>query len=199
MRWYGKTTGVFLIVAACCVTGCIRTGVWPPPVRSQYDRRPAEAYRAGGYERSVRPIESAGPRFGLVFATGDAANTLKQAGYDPIFTVWGWQFEYKFLETEEEEGGVEGLVELVPLVIGLEQDMSILSLNALAGIRFKDGFEFAVGPNLTISSGASSRGFLTAVGYSFRSGQMNFPVNLSLLKSEDDYRIGITMGWNVRQ
>ena len=39
-------TGLALAVLACglCVgAGCYRSGVWPPPVRAQYDRRPADA------------------------------------------------------------------------------------------------------------------------------------------------------------
>ena len=166
-------TGLALTVLACglCAgAGCIQTGVWPPPSRAQYGRRPAVANRAGGYASSVQQIESAGPRFGLVLATGDARDNLKAAGKDALMTAWGWQFEYKFLETEE-KGGVEGLIELVPLVIGLEQDMSILSLNALAGFRFKDGFEFAVGPNLTGGETPSGFGFLTGSGNSAKSSR----------------------------
>ena len=148
---------------------------------------------------------------GIVLATGGAGDKLDKAGKDPILTAWGWQFEYKYLETES---GVEGLIEFIPLVIGMDQDMQMASVNVLAGLRFKNGFEFLVGPNLTLADSsdfdpedpneppaedASPFGFLAAIGYTFRSGQMNFPINFSVLRADDDIRIGITFGWNASQ
>ncbi len=47
----------------------------------------------------------------------------------------------------------------------------------MVGVRGKSGFEFGTGPNLSLS-GLS---FVFAIGYNVRSGDLNFPVNLSIV------------------
>ena len=52
---------------------------------------------------------------------------------------------------------------------------------------------------MNVNSSNATQKIRAAAGYTFRSGQMNFPINLSLLRAEDDFRIGITFGWHASQ
>ena len=67
----------------------------------------------------------------------------------------------------------------MPLVGGIEQGMFLPSLSALFGIRGKKGTEFAFGPNLSVTGG----GMVFAVGTSFHSENVYFPVNLVVVPS----------------
>lgn len=55
--------------------------------------------------------------------------------------------------------------------------MFLPSLTTMVGVRGKSGFEFGTGPNLSLAG----LGFVFAVGYNVRSGDLNFPVNLSIV------------------
>lgn len=182
-----------------------------PPVVSPRRSTKAGARSLGG------KLQSAGPRCGVIFVTGNAAKGLRAKGVDPVLTTWGWQFEYQY-ETSSE--GPVGLVEFVPLLAGMEQGQAIPSANVLFGLRTAPGWEFVIGPNLGPASrqdtspepepypGAPTAesssqtlgiGLTVAVGKTFKAGPMNFPVNLAVVSNHDGVRYSITFGWNVRQ
>jgi hypothetical protein len=136
---------------------------------------------------------SAGPRFGLVHVTGDLALSLEyEHGAKPPLTAWGWQFEYQH---ETSVGGPTGLVEFVPFVAGLEQGLSLYSLSVFAGLRTVGGSEFVIGPYVS----PNGVGLGVAVGHTFRKGDLNLPVNLSLTNNNHGARCAVTIGWNLRQ
>jgi hypothetical protein len=138
-----------------------------------------------------------GPRVGTTFiGPGTVVDYLTYKGKNPVITQFGWQFETRLFTTES---GLQGLLEFVPLVGGIEQGMFIPSINLLLGIRTggKNTFEFAIGPNFTISADYMRRrkgavGVVIACGTSFKSGNVNFPVTLAFVpsvgsKAEYDY------------
>lgn len=139
----------------------------------------------------ARQINLSGPRMGFTIITGDAANTLRE-DYDviPIVTQFGWQSEVRFFSVED---GPTGLMEFVGLIGGVEQELFLPSLSWLAGVRFPDGREFGVGPNLSITGTA----YVIAGGFTRSYGAMNFPINFSILLSKSGARLSLLFGFNA--
>lgn len=112
--------------------------------------------RPFGYESlvnnpNVNAVNLSGPRMGFAFYTGTTASIFKspthQGGYDinPYMFQIGWQFEKQYLN----EGNFQALVEFIPLISGLDQNMAIPSFTILNGLRNnKIGLEIAVGPTV---------------------------------------------------
>ena len=154
-----------------------------------------------------------GPRFGFTYITeGTSSEYLTSRGKNPVVTQFGWQFEQRMFTTPN---GISGILEFIPLVGGIEQGLFLPSANFLIGLRggTKKSFEFAFGPNLSLSG----LGMVFAGGTSFRSGKVNFPVNIAIVPSvgskkdvynnnikttkhvETGWRISVTVGFNSRK
>ena len=127
----------------------------------------------------------AGPRLGLTFIGAGPVADFLHDGFDfdddrdgkhgstgPAFTTqYGWQWESRFADGG---GNVVGIVEWIVLVAGMEQGMFLPSATSVIGARTANGLEFGVGPNLSLSG----IGMVFGVGYNFKSGSLNLPVNL---------------------
>ena len=133
-----------------------------------------------------------GPRLGVTILTGEIAKKLKD-DYDavPVITQFGWQFETRFFTLED---GTAGLVEGIVLVGGVEQGLFLPSLSGLIGVRSKTGFEFGLGPNLSVTG----FGLILAAGVNFSSDNINFPVNFAVLPSDKGLRFTILVGFNAK-
>ena len=134
--------------------------------------------------------QMSGPRFGFTYMSeGSGAQFLNRAHemdsiqYNAEFggglpftytTQYGWQWETRFADTG---GPVVGLVEWVALIGGMEKGLFLPSFSSLVGVRSQKGIEFATGPNLS----ASGLGFVFALGYNYTKGDLNLPINLSLI------------------
>ena len=135
----------------------------------------------------------AGPRVGLTMITAGTAADFFHNGFDfvdnndnqfgetgsALTTQYGWQWESRFADGG---GNVTGIVEWVALVGGMEQGKFLPSLSSVIGARTSEGFEVGVGPNLSLSG----VGMLFAVGYNFRSGSLNLPVNLVIMPGKSE-------------
>ncbi|HLF33403.1 MAG TPA: hypothetical protein VI583_04170 [Cyclobacteriaceae bacterium] len=91
-----------------------------------------------------------GPRMGAAFTFGDAASVLMAKEGDGGFNMFplmfqiGWQQEWQYLSA----GNFQALVEVLPMISGLESGKFIPSVSFLNGFRFgRGGWEFAVGPS----------------------------------------------------
>lgn len=137
-----------------------------------------------------------GPRVGLTYlAPGESMTEMKDrygGDINPFFSQFGWQFEYQYFQLPS---GMAGMVEVVTLIGGLEQDIIIPSANLLVGLRTGKGFEFGFGPNLTLS-GAS---FVIAAGFNITVSDVNFPVNFALVPSSNGFRASFLFGFNARK
>jgi hypothetical protein len=152
-----------------------------------------------------------GPRVGFTLLTqGSAADFINDRQEDdfgeyigeqkPAFiSQYGYQWETRFADSNE---GIVGLVEWVILVGGLEKGLFLPSATSMFGIRASNGAEFALGPNLSFS-GIS---YVLAIGKNFRSGKLNFPVNISYVPGKKSswgdgdptgHRFSITVGFNI--
>jgi hypothetical protein len=146
----------------------------------------------GDEESAYDDVHLGGPRIGVTLLTGGAAAKADERHIRPFLTQFGWQFETRVFRLPN---GTSGLVEVVPLIGGLEQNKFIPSLNALIGIRGPKGFEFGLGPNLTPLSASIA----LAVGTTYRSHGVNFPVNLAVVPGNGGARISLLLGFNSRR
>ena len=153
-----------------------------------------------GYKR----MRYNGPRAGITFfGEGTAKDRLTDKDYAPMIIQFGWQFETRLFTLDN---GTAGLVEWVLLVGGIEKGLFLPSATMIVGVRGGKGFEFGLGPNLSISG----IGMAFAVGGSFQSGRMVFPINLAIVPSvnnrlNDDeerlptgLRVSLLVGFSTR-
>lgn len=129
-----------------------------------------------------------GPRVGVTFLTnGEISEEINSN----ILTQYGWQWESRFTDGSE----VAGLVEWVLVVGGMERGYFLPSLSSLVGVRNYQGFEFAVGPNLSLVG----VGMVFTVGHNFKSGNLNLPVNFAFVPGRDGMgsRFSILVGFNM--
>ncbi len=155
-----------------------------------------------GYDR----IRYSGPRVGMtIIGSGSIQDRLKERGISSsVITQFGWQLETRLFTTES---GLSGLVEWVFLVGGMEKGIFVPSVTMLLGLRLKKGFEFGLGPNLSLAG----FGMALAVGSSFKVGKMIFPVNLGVIPSVNNtlwsdtgemeatgVRVSLLVGFNTR-
>ena len=152
----------------------------------------------GDEESAYEEIHLNGPRIGFTILSQGVINKInaRESSYlkdlNPFITQFGWQFETRIFRMPN---GTAGLLEIVPLIGGLEQGKFIPSINALVGIRGPKGFEFGVGPNLT----PVSANVALAIGTSFRSNGINFPVNFAVVPGNGGARFSLLVGFNSRR
>jgi len=99
-----------------------------------------------------------GPRMGFTSFTGRSFDIIQgkksEGGFDlfPVMFQFGYQFEKQYLN----EGRVQALFEMIPMITGLDQGYFIPSATLLHGIRSNvSGWEFAFGPSINLSRMAS--------------------------------------------
>ncbi len=169
----------------------------------------------------------AGPRLGVTFISAGPIADFLHDGFDfdgdeeqhgstgsAITTLYGWQWESRFADGG---GQIVGIVEWIVLVGGMEKGMFLPSASSIIGARMDNGLEFGVGPNLSLSG----IGMVFGLGYNFKSGNLNLPINISVIPGkamtgtihhyDDDYynhweedyeyntgtRVAITLGFNM--
>ncbi len=136
----------------------------------------------------VKRKNYSGPRIGLTYiSAGTSSDYLAANGKQPLVTQFGWQFEGRLFTVE---GNTQGVIEFVPMIGGVEQGMFIPSASLLIGLRGgqKRSFEFAMGPNFSVIPNYLGKhegavGVVIAAGTNFKSGNINFPVNLAFVPS----------------
>jgi len=128
----------------------------------------------------------AGPRIGMTLITAGPLADFLHEGFDfdendrygstgsAFTTQYGWQWESRFADGG---GEIVGIVEWIVLVAGMEQGKFLPSATSIIGARTNKGLEFGVGPNLSLSG----VGMVFGVGYNFKSGKLNLPVNIAFM------------------
>lgn len=134
-----------------------------------------------------------GPRLGFTVLSARVLDKARENNLNlsPVISQFGWQFESRLFRLPN---GVSGLVEFVPLVGGLEQGKFLPSVSGLLGVRGRKGFEFGVGPNLTLLGPS----LVLAMGTSIQSNGINFPINVAVAPSSEGVRISLLLGFNAR-
>ena len=142
-----------------------------------------------------------GPRLGMVYISTSPGSTFLNGdlkledlfeigpNYDDIArgaitSLYGWQWESRFADGG---GDVTGIVEWIALAGGMDRGKFLPSLSSMVGARTSSGFEFAIGPNLSLS-GIS---MVFGLGYNFKSGNLNLPINIAFVPGRQ-----ATRSWN---
>jgi hypothetical protein len=146
----------------------------------------------------------AGPRLGVVYISASPASAFLngdfkifkeykseadvEEDYDNIAnsgaltSLYGWQFESRFADG----GNITGIVEWIVLVAGMERGKFLPSVSSMVGARTASGLEFAVGPNLSLANLGIS--MVLGVGYNFKVGKLNMPVNFAFVPGNNKER-----------
>lgn len=105
-------------------------------------------------DQVVERLKLNGPRMGVGYVGGLQGQRLMDPkssnGFDmlPIMSQFGYQFEWQYLSA----GDLQALVEVIPIISGMDQGRFIPSLTIMNGFRHsKSGIEFAFGPTLRIN------------------------------------------------
>jgi hypothetical protein len=112
-----------------------------------------ESYESAINNPYYQTLNLSGPRMGYTFLSGENATILKSpknaGGFDssPYYFQIGYQFEKQYLS----EGKWQALLEIVPIISGVDQGLFIPSISILNGIRSNiNGLEFAIGPTFSL-------------------------------------------------
>ncbi|WP_299818341.1 hypothetical protein [uncultured Pontibacter sp.] len=155
----------------------------------------ADGSKQSGYRYEQEHLKLSGPRIGFTVLTDKYRSNIRDdydTNVNAFMTQFGWQFETRVFTLDN---GVSGLFEFVPLVGGLEQGKFLPSLSALIGVRGAKGFEFGLGPNVSLGGA----GVVMAVGTNFQSQGVNFPVNFAFAPSKDGGRFSLLFGFNSQR
>lgn len=138
-------------------------------------------------------IELEGPRIGVTMLSSSFIDKQKDdhdVDLRPFMAQIGWQFEKRFFTVSN---GGTAVSEVVALVGGFDQGSFIPSVSWLLGYRTSKGVEFGMGPNLSLAGSAA----VFAIGVTFQSGEVNFPVNIAVATSDDGPRFSVLVGYNL--
>ena len=145
----------------------------------------------------IPPVSSVvqldGPRFGVSVLSSGIVDSLAAHDIDvsALITQFGWQFERQIYALG---GGPIVLMELVPLLGGLDQGVAIPSVSGLVGLRAPSGAEFGVGPNYSPAGPA----LVFAGGFTRRAGAILIPINASIVQSRVGTRMSLLTGFTLR-
>ena len=142
----------------------------------------------------TKSVNLSGPRFGLTALSTGVVDELARRNIDvgPNISQFGWQFEKQFYGRDS---GVAAVNEWVVLLGGLDQGVALPSVSWRVGLRTREGAEFGIGPNITPAGVALA----LAAGVTFRSGNLNVPMNVAVVPSKAGTRISVLTGFNMRR
>ena len=142
----------------------------------------------------TKSVNLSGPRFGLTALSTGVVDELARRNIDvgPNISQFGWQFEKQFYTRES---GVAAVNEWVVFLGGLDQGVALPSVSWLVGLRTREGAEFGIGPNITPAGVALA----LAAGVTFRSGNLNVPMNVAVVPSKAGTRISVLTGFSMRR
>ena len=151
-----------------------------------------------------------GPRFGVTYLSPGVIDAINDRLGDeedpepfdlPVTTQFGWQFE---IPTFQSEGGLTGVLEVVPLIGGLERSKILPTVTLIAGARTRDGWELGVGPNVAVTGISFVEGdrdnsglavsLALAGGKSIDIGGANVPLNAAFVVGESGIRLSFLIG-----
>ena len=127
-----------------------------------------------------------GPRLGITYVGINAPRLVSQ---------FGWHFEWQVIP---EGGGPQFVIQLVPLVAGVEHGRFMPSLTLAMGVRFPSGIEGGLGPNLQLVDPVST-GLVLGIGKSFDYGGVSIPVNLAYTINPMGNRVSVIIGYAIQR
>lgn len=150
----------------------------PPPVP---DTMTAVDFDPGS---AVIRNDLSGPRFGVLLAPDGARSQF------------GWHGEH---QVSSGTNGPWFLVEPVFMVAGVENHEFIPNGTVVFGFRTRDGFEFGLGPGISVGgSNKLNTALVLAAGKSFSIGGIRVPIDVALSTNREGQRVSLVTGWAVR-
>lgn len=137
-----------------------------------------------------------GPRLGFTFIPGEGelVQKLREEEVGRFLSQFGWHFEYQIVPNIE---GPCFIIEAIPLISGVEYGKIIPGATLGFGIRFPNGIEFGMGPNLMASQNTVSSALMLAIGKSFDFGGVSIPLNLAVTTNPKGARISFIFGYAI--
>jgi hypothetical protein len=167
--------------------------VTPRPFKSEF---PKASVRDGGSFGGVRVGVSYLSRSLMESLRVDSSND----GYDdsidiehPFVTQFGFQFEKKILVGE---GKSQILLQLIPLVGGVDQGEALLSLSGIIGIRTPNGLELGMGPTFLDAWDNTITSVVYTMGTSREYGGLKVPLTLMAIPSRDGFQANLLTGFS---
>lgn len=138
-----------------------------------------------------------GPRLGVtyVLGNGEAYHTLKDNKMDRAISQFGWHFEYQI--TPNIANAPKFVIQFIPLIGGVEYGKVVPSTTLAFGIRFSNGIEFGMGPNILVTTKGPSTSLVLAAGKSFDYGGVNIPLNIAYVLNPKGNRISFIFGYAI--
>jgi len=139
-----------------------------------------------------------GPRLGItyVFGHGKTYKDLLDNNMDRVISLFGWHFERQIIP---EGGGPQFVLQLTPMIGGVEYGV-VMPVTALAmGVRFPNGFEFGMGPELRLSEDGLESALIIGIGKSFDYSGVSIPVNLVVTRNNDGVRFSTIFGYAIQK
>jgi hypothetical protein len=147
---------------------------------------------------SLAEMNVCGPRVGMmgILDNGPFYQELIKHKGGRAVSQFGWHFEYKFVPIG---GGPSFLLEMVPLIGGVEYGMFIPSISMPVGIRLPFGTEFGMGPCFSIGTSEKllSSSIIFAAGHSFDYKGVGIPINLFFSKGPNGNSLGLLVGYAI--
>jgi len=141
-----------------------------------------------------------GPRYGITYIKGEISrDTVALWGeslYDiigniPVVSQFGIQLEHRVISAE----GIQGVIEFIGLIGGLDRGVIFPSLSLPVGVRTSGGYELGCGPNISFEG----IGFVVAGGLAFDYGNMYFPMDVSIVFHKGGLRVSFTTGYAFKK
>jgi hypothetical protein len=176
-------TTIHLALAALLFTAMLSRAFASPP---EFDQKVRFSRRNLG-----------GPRLGVTYVVDNTAlaRHLDSKGIGHQLSQFGWHFEYQVIP---EGGGPQFVVQLTPLIAGVEYGKIIPGATMAMGIRFPSGFEFGLGPNVTAGTGETApTALVVGAGKTFNYGGVSIPLNLVCATNPDGTRVSFIIGYAI--
>ena len=167
---------------------------------SLIDRKPPSSWDDEDADEpaNLAQVNLSGPRLGLtcVLGTGAFAQALKDHNINRVYSEFGWHFEFK-IAPQKTRNAPSFVVELIPLIGGVEYGTVIPSFTMPMGIRLPGGYEFGIGPNLTLAGTHFSSSVVLAAGKTFRFHGVCLPLNAAFAEGSGGYAVSTVFGYAI--
>ena len=121
---------------------------------------------------------------------------LKMQGLDRWVSQFGWHFEAQVIP---EGGGPQFVLQVVPLIAGVEYGKLRVSTVFGLGIRLPGGFEFGMGPEFFAADNQLTTALVMVVGNSFNYGDVTIPINVAITKRPSGTTITFMFGYVIEK
>ncbi len=145
-------------------------------------------------EDKSKPVESnlEGPRFGVTLLSDETKDHVGDNHLELVISQFGWQLEYAVTPST---GGSSFVLEGIILIGGVEQGFFLPSATGIVGLRFEDGWELGLGPNLSVTGSAIT----LAIGKTFDYKGIKIPLNFALTAGPGGEQYSMISGFALRR